>query len=61
MDATSEIQVNAGTIIFPPLGNFSFKIDKDIKFAEEPEFTKTEYFTPNQLDHSSSNFFTRKK
>ena len=28
------------------------------KFAEDPELTKTLYFTPNHLDHSFSNFIT---
>ena len=29
-----------------------------IKFAEEPELTNVEYFTPSHLDHFSSNSFT---
>ena len=28
------------------------------KFADEPEFTNTEYLTPNHFDHSYSNFST---
>ena len=27
-------------------------------FADDPEITKTLYFVPNHLDHSSSNFLT---
>ena len=29
-----------------------------IKFADEPEFTKVEYFTPSQFDHFFSNSLT---
>ena len=28
------------------------------KFADEPEFTNTEYLQPNQSDHACSNSFT---
>ena len=49
----SETQVNVGTIIsflfLFLLRVFKSKIVK--KFADEPEFTKTEYFTPSHLDH----------
>ena len=35
-----------------------FSIDIVKRFAEEPEFTNTLYFTPSHLDHSVSNFLT---
>jgi hypothetical protein len=50
-DEISEDHVSVGTIISP----FFFKIFKtftEIKFADEPELTKTEYLTPNHFDHS---------
>ena len=54
IETISEIQVKAGTITSPFLYN-SFSAAKVIKFAEEPEFTKTLYLTPNHLDHFFSN------
>ena len=45
----SDIQVKLGTMISPLTFNI-FKHNKDKKFAEEPELTKTLYFTPNHLD-----------
>ena len=51
----SDTHVKAGTIILPPFGKVSFKIANEIKLAEEPELTKTEYFTPNHFDHKLSN------
>jgi len=59
-ETISEIHVNDGTIISFLL-SVLFRVAKaDIlkKFADEPELTKTLYFVPNHLDHSSSNFFT---
>ena len=47
----SDGQVNGGVIISPVFFNLSFKAAIVIKFAEEPEFTNTEYFTPSHLDH----------
>jgi hypothetical protein len=49
----SETHVSDGTIIsFFFLFLFkAFKIEIVIKLAEEPEFTKVEYFTPSHLDH----------
>ena len=34
------------------------RIDMVIKFAEEPELTNVEYFTPNHLDQAFSNLST---
>jgi hypothetical protein len=56
----SETHVKAGTIIsflFLFLFN-AFNAEIVIKFAEDPEFTKTEYFVPTHLDHFFSNSFT---
>ena len=58
MDEISEDQVSGGTIISPPLGYIIFNKLIDNKFAEDPELTKTLYFTPSQLDQASSNCFT---
>ena len=59
-DTMSEIQVKEGTIIsfFLLLGFKAANAATDRKLAEEPELTKTLYFTPNHLDHSFSNFIT---
>ena len=56
----SETHVSVGTMISFLLELLFkiFKILKDMKFAEEPEFTKVEYFTPNHLDQFFSNFAT---
>ena len=56
----SDTQVNDGTIIsFFLLSLFKiFKAAIVIKFAEEPEFTKTECLTPSHLDHLFSNSLT---
>ena len=59
-DTISEIQVNDGTIISFLL-SFLFRVARTAivkKFADDPELTKTLYFVPNHLDHSSSNFLT---
>jgi len=56
----SETHVSVGTIISFLLG-FLFKIFKIlivIKFADDPEFTKVEYFTPSHFDQDFSNFST---
>ena len=51
----SETQVKVGTIIsFFFLYKF-LSINILIKLAEDPEFTKVLYFTPNHLDHFFSN------
>ena len=50
----SDDQVKLGTRTFP----IPFKILKisiEIKFADDPELTNTEYFTPSQFDHFLSN------
>ena len=49
----SETHVKVGTIIsfFFLLLLIAFNIDIEIKFAEDPELTNVEYFTPNHLDH----------
>ena len=54
----SEDQVRDGTIIsfFWFLFNI-FKIDIEIRLAEEPELTKVLYLTPSHLDH----FFSKSK
>ena len=57
-ETISEIQVNVGTIISPPDPLSSFNASTVRKFAEDPEFTKTLYFTPSHLDHFLSNSFT---
>ena len=56
-DAISDTQVNAGTITSP----LPFKILRiliDSKLAEDPELTKTLYFTPSHLDQFFSNLIT---
>ena len=55
--ATSEIHVSGGTITSPDPNNI-FNICNVNKFDEEPEFTKTLYFTPSQFDHKVSNLLT---
>ena len=56
----SETHVKVGTIIsfFFLLLLIAFNIDIEIKFAEDPELTNVEYFTPNHLDHFFSNSST---
>ena len=51
----SDDHVKAGTIISPPLSKISLRTEIESKFAEEPEFTKILYFTPNHLDHFFQN------
>ena len=53
----SDGQVKGGTITSPFFFKF-FKAAKEIKFAADPELTKTEYFTPSHLDHFFSNSYT---
>ena len=53
----SEDQVKGGTIT-SPLPFRIFKMSNEIKFADDPEFTNTEYLKPNHFDQLSSNFFT---
>jgi len=60
IEFTSETHVSVGTII-SFLEKFLFKICKIfilIKFADDPELTNIEYFTPNHLDHFFSKFST---
>ena len=54
-EAMSDTHVNGGTITSPPNGFLILSNVNDSKLAEAPELTNTEYFTPNHLDHSSSN------
>ena len=56
----SETHVNVGTIIsfFFLFLLMAFKIEIDIKLADDPEFTKVEYFTPSHLYHVCSNSYT---
>ena len=58
IELMSELQVNGGTIISPPLGYFSFNKAKHSKFADDPLFIKTLYFTPSHFDHKYSNSLT---
>ena len=51
--AISETQVKGGTITCPRPNN-SFSTARVIRLAEEPELTKTLYWTPSQSDQSSS-------
>ena len=46
----SETHVKVGTKI-SPLPSKIFNADIESKFAEEPEFTNTLYFTPSHCDH----------
>ena len=39
-------------------GFFNLQTNKLKRFAEEPEFKKTEYLTPNHSDQDFSNFKT---
>jgi hypothetical protein len=55
---TSDDQVKEGNKTSPPLGFRVFNINIDIKFADDPELTKTLYLTPNHLDHFFSNKLT---
>ena len=55
---TSEGQVKGGVIISPVFFNLSLSAEIVIKFADDPEFTNTEYLTPSHFDHSRSNFST---
>ena len=56
-DEISETHVRVGTITSP--GPFKiFKIFMVKKFADDPELTKTLYFTPSHLDHLLSNSLT---
>ena len=52
-DAISETQVKEGTITSPfPFKILSMVIDR--RLAEEPELTKTLYFTPSHFDQAFS-------
>ena len=51
----SDTHVSGGTITSPPSGLSNFRIDILNRFADDPEFTKTEYFTSNQSHHCFSN------
>ena len=54
----SEIQVSDGTITSPPSGKRILSTAIVNRLAEDPELTKTLYFTPSHFDHSSSKAFT---
>ena len=56
----SETHVNDGTIIsfLLLILLIIFSKDMEIKFADDPELTNTEYFVPSHLDHFFSNSST---
>ena len=56
-ETTSDDHVRLGKIISFFFVN-SFKLFIVIKFAEDPELTNTEYFTPSHFDHLFSNSLT---
>ena len=54
----SDIQVRGGSITFPPSGYIYPNANIVNSLAAVPELTKTLCFTPNHLDHFSSNSTT---
>src|SRR5262245_59944210 len=53
-EAISDTHVNVGTMTSPGPYN-CLRAAMVIRFADEPELTKTLCFTPSQADHSCSN------